>query len=166
MQPSKSLSSNGFCYQHPLLKYPDCADGSQNQTGQPNLDKRLRQYSAYELNRKKLPKNSQINKTSLQSQRSSLQLSQSKNQIPPRDHHHHTQQDPFLSILVSPKVEKILKFSLDLISSPSPSVKIQIIGGKVCLRSKGKTLLDVADKLCKTESLLTLPSNVLPYFLK
>ena len=91
MQPSKSLSSNGFCCQHPLLNYPDCADGSQNQTGQPNLDKRLRQYSAYELNRKKLPKNSQINKTSLQSQRSSLQLSQSKNQIPPRDHHHHTQ---------------------------------------------------------------------------
>ena len=91
MQPSKSLSSNGFCCQHPLLNYPDCTEGSQNQTGQPNLDKRLRQYSAYELNRKKLPKNSQINKTSLQSQRSSLQLSQSKNQIPPRDHHHHTQ---------------------------------------------------------------------------
>ena len=75
----------------PLINNLDCADGSQNQTGQPNLDKRLRQYSAYELNRKKLPKNSQINKTSLQSQRSSLQLSQSKNQIPPRDHHHHTQ---------------------------------------------------------------------------
>ena len=29
------------------------------------------------------------------------------------------------------KVEKILKGSLDLISSPSPSVKIQTIGGKV-----------------------------------
>ena len=39
------------------------------------------------------------------------------------------------------KVEKILKGSLDLISSPSPSVKIQIIGGKVCLKHKGKTLL-------------------------
>ena len=38
------------------------------------------------------------------------------------------------------KVEKILKGSLDLI--PSPSVKIQILGGKVCLRRKGKTLLD------------------------
>ena len=82
---------NGFRCQYPLINYPDCTDGSQNKTGQPNLDKRLRQYSAYELNRKKLPKNSQINKTSLQSQRSSLQLSQSKNQIPPRDHHHHTQ---------------------------------------------------------------------------
>ena len=32
------------------------------------------------------------------------------------------------------KVENILKGSLDLIPSPSPSVKIQIIGGKVYLR--------------------------------
>jgi hypothetical protein len=32
------------------------------------------------------------------------------------------------------KVEKILKDSLDLIPSPSISVKIQIIGGKVYLR--------------------------------
>ena len=39
------------------------------------------------------------------------------------------------------KVGKILKGSMDLISSPSPSKKIQIIGGKVCLRRKGKTLL-------------------------
>ena len=31
----------------------------------------------------------------------------------------------------SNKVEKILKASLDLISSPSPSVKTQIMGGKV-----------------------------------
>jgi hypothetical protein len=30
------------------------------------------------------------------------------------------------------KVEKILKGSLDLIPPPSPSVKIQIMGGKVC----------------------------------
>ena len=37
------------------------------------------------------------------------------------------------------KVGKILKGSLD--SIPSPSVKIQIMGGKVCLRCKGKTLL-------------------------
>ena len=36
------------------------------------------------------------------------------------------------------KVEKTLKGSLDLIPSPSPSVKIQIMGGKVCLRCKGK----------------------------
>ena len=36
------------------------------------------------------------------------------------------------------KVEKILKGSLDSISSPSLSVKIQIMGWKVCLRCKGK----------------------------
>ena len=46
------------------------------------------------------------------------------------------------------KVEKILKGSLDLI--PSPSAKIQIMGGKVCLRCKGKTLLGVVNKLLKT----------------
>ena len=39
------------------------------------------------------------------------------------------------------KVENILKASLDLISSPSPSVKIQIMGGKVYLKFNGKTLL-------------------------
>ena len=32
------------------------------------------------------------------------------------------------------KVEKILKGSLDSIPSPTPSVKIQIMGGKVCLQ--------------------------------
>ena len=58
------------------------------------------------------------------------------------------------------KVEKILKCSLHLI--PSPSVKIQIIGGKVFLRCKSKTLLGVVNKLLKTKSLLTKPSNVLP----
>ena len=35
------------------------------------------------------------------------------------------------------KVEKILKGSLDSIPSHSPSLKIQIMGGKVCLRCKG-----------------------------
>ena len=39
------------------------------------------------------------------------------------------------------KVEKILKYSLDSIPSPSTSVKIQIMCWKVCLRCKGKTLL-------------------------
>jgi hypothetical protein len=47
------------------------------------------------------------------------------------------------------KVEKILKGSLDSISSPSTSVKIQIMSGKVYLSSKGKTLLDVVNKLLK-----------------
>ena len=36
------------------------------------------------------------------------------------------------------KIEKILKGGLDSIPSPSPSVKIQIMGGKVCLSCKDK----------------------------
>ena len=64
------------------------------------------------------------------------------------------------------KVENILKGSLDLIPSPSPSVKIQIMGGKVCLRCKGKTLMGSVNKLLKTKSLMTKPSNVLPYYFK
>jgi len=43
------------------------------------------------------------------------------------------------------KVENILKGSLELI--PSPSVKIQIMGGKVCLGCKGKLLLGIVNKL-------------------
>jgi hypothetical protein len=39
------------------------------------------------------------------------------------------------------KVEKILKDSLNSIPSHSPSLKIQIMDGKVCLMCKGKTLL-------------------------
>ena len=61
------------------------------------------------------------------------------------------------------KVEKILKCSLDSIPSPSPSVKNQTIGGKVSLRCKGKTLLGVVNKLLKTKSLLTTPSNVFSF---
>ena len=38
-------------------------------------------------------------------------------------------------------------------------MKIQILGGKVCLRWKSKTLLGVVNKLLKTKSLLILPSN-------
>ena len=63
-------------------------------------------------------------------------------------------------------VESLLKDSLDSIPSPSPSVKIQIIGGKVYLSCKGKTLLGVVNKLLKTKSLLATPSNVLPQYLK
>ena len=47
------------------------------------------------------------------------------------------------------KVEKILKGSLDLIPSIWPSVKIQIMGRKVCLRYKGKTLQGIVNKLLK-----------------
>ena len=43
------------------------------------------------------------------------------------------------------RVEKILKGNLDL--TISPSVKIHIMGGKVCLRCKGKTLLGIVNKL-------------------
>ena len=56
------------------------------------------------------------------------------------------------------KVEKILKGSLDWIPSPSPSVKIQIMGRS--LRCKGKTLLGIDNKLLKTKSLLKSPGNV------
>ena len=57
------------------------------------------------------------------------------------------------------KVEKILKGSLNLISSPLPSLKIQIMGGKVCLKFKGKTLFVF-------KSFLTRPSNILTLQLK
>ena len=45
------------------------------------------------------------------------------------------------------KVEKSLKGSLDSIPSPSPSVKIQIMGGKVCLSCKDLTLLGISVEL-------------------
>ena len=60
------------------------------------------------------------------------------------------------------KVEKILKGRLDSVPSPSPSVKIQIMGRKVCLRRKGKTLLGIVNKNFVFKSLLTTSSNVLP----
>ena len=47
------------------------------------------------------------------------------------------------------KVEKIFKGRLDSIPSPSPSVKIQFIEGKVYLRCKGKTLVGILfSKVC------------------
>ena len=49
----------------------------------------------------------------------------------------------------SKRVEKILKGSLDSIPSPSASVRIQIMGGKVCLRYEGRTLLGVVNKVLK-----------------
>ena len=57
------------------------------------------------------------------------------------------------------KVEKILKGSLDSTPSPSPSVKIQIMGGKVCLRCKDKTLLGDVNKLLVFKKMLATPSN-------
>ena len=64
------------------------------------------------------------------------------------------------------KEENILKVSLDSIPPPSPSVKMRIMSGKVCSRCKGKTLLGIVNKLFVFISLLTSPSNVLPYYLK
>ena len=69
-------------------------------------------------------------------------------------------------VLLNFKVEKILKGSLDSIPAPLPSEKNQIMGGIVCLRCKGKTLLGGVNKLLKTKSLLTSPSNILPLHLK
>ena len=51
------------------------------------------------------------------------------------------------------KVEMILKGSLDSIPSPSPTVKIQIMGAKICLKCKGKTMLGIANKILNTKSL-------------
>ena len=50
------------------------------------------------------------------------------------------------------KVEKILKGSLGSIPSPSPSVKIQIMGGKVCLRCKGKYIAGRCQQTFKSKS--------------
>ena len=54
------------------------------------------------------------------------------------------------------KVEKNLKDSLDSIPSP---VKIQIMGGKVCFRCKGKTLLGDVNKLFVFKSFLATLST-------
>ena len=62
------------------------------------------------------------------------------------------------------KVEKTIKGSLD--SIPSPSVKIQIMGGKNCLRCKGRTLLGIVNTLLKTKSLSTSARNVMSSYLK
>ena len=40
------------------------------------------------------------------------------------------------------------------------------MGGKVCLRCKDKALLGIVNKLLKTKSLLTSPTNVFPLHLK
>ena len=49
-----------------------------------------------------------------------------------------------------------------MIPSPSTSVKIQIMGGKFCLRCKGKTLLGVVNKLFVFKNLLTTPIMFTP----
>ena len=64
------------------------------------------------------------------------------------------------------KGKKFLKYSLDSIQSPSPSVKIQIMSGEVGLRCKGKALLGVVNKIFVQQRLLTMPSHVWPKKLK
>ena len=66
-------------------------------------------------------------------------------------------------IIIKHKVEKILKGTLDSIPSSLSLVKSQIMGGKVWLRCKGKALQGIVNRLLKRKSLLTSPSNVLPY---
>ena len=61
------------------------------------------------------------------------------------------------------KVEKIVKDSLDSISPPSPSVKIQIMGGKVCLRCKGKTLLGINQQCFVLLPQVKYPANNLNF---
>ena len=60
------------------------------------------------------------------------------------------------------KVEEILKGSMDSIPSPSLSLKIQIMGGKVCLRCKGKHCWALSTNIWKQKKVAS-PSNVLPY---
>ena len=64
------------------------------------------------------------------------------------------------------KVEKIIKGSLDSIPSPSPLVKIQIMGGKVYLMSERQNITACCQHFLKTKMMLSSPSNVLPYYLK
>ena len=64
-------------------------------------------------------------------------------------------------LLFSGKVEKIWKGSLDSIPSPSPSVKIQIMGGKFCLRYKGKTLLGNVNILLKNKKSVDITQQCL-----
>jgi len=56
----------------------------------------------------------------------------------------------------SGKVENILKGSLDSIPSPSSSVKIQIMGGKVCLRCKGKYCWPLSKRHLKTKKFVDI----------
>ena len=64
------------------------------------------------------------------------------------------------------KVENILEDSLDSIQSPS--VKIQIIGGKVCLWCKGKTFgnkkfVDISQQCYTLLTQVNFPANNLNF---
>ena len=71
--------------------------------------------------------------------------------------------------VISSKVEKILKGSLDLIPSPSTSVKIQIMDRKVCLRCKGKTFentnfVDITQQCIALLPQVNFPGNNLNFY--
>ena len=68
--------------------------------------------------------------------------------------------------MLGSKVEKILKGILDSIPSPSPSVQIQIRGGKVCLRRKGKTLLGIETNFLYSKVCWQRPAMFCLYTLK
>ena len=55
------------------------------------------------------------------------------------------------------KVEKVLKGSLD--SIPSASVKIEIMGRKVCLMCKGKTLLGLVNKHIENKKFVVITQH-------
>ena len=57
------------------------------------------------------------------------------------------------------RVENFLKSSLDSISSPPPPVKIQIVGGKKCLRYKGKKLLGTVNKLLNYKTFVDITQH-------
>ena len=69
----------------------------------------------------------------------------------------------YVSVKTTFKVEKILKGSLDSISSPSRSCEHLNFLFSFFF---GQTLLSIVNKLCWTKSLLTMPSNVLSLCLK
>ena len=61
------------------------------------------------------------------------------------------------------EVENILKGSLVSIPSPSPLVKIQIMGSKACLRCEGKTLLDITQQCSALLPQVNFPANNLNF---
>ena len=66
------------------------------------------------------------------------------------------------------KIEFFLKGSLDLIPSPLPSVKTQILGRELCLRCKGKTLkykkfVDITRQCFASIRQVNFPSNNLNF---
>ena len=78
----------------------------------------------------------------------------------------HKESEWFLRFVLSIKVEKILKGSLEsILLSPLTSVKIQIMGRKVCSGCKGKKLLGVVNKHLKTKSLLNVRQEPKPKIL-